>query len=329
MHQRQLGTGGPLVGAIGLGCMSFAGFYGPTDEVESHRTLALALELGCDFLDTSNVYGAGLSECIIGSFIAQNPGKFKIATKAGIRRDSTRGRFFDNSPEHLRIALEESLKRLGVDYVDLYYIHRREQSRPIEEVMETLLLFKQEGKIGGIGFSEIAPSSLRRAHAVHPVMAVQSEYSLWTRLPELGMLQTCHELGVAFIPFSPLARGMFTDSPPNPLTFPDSDFRKANPRFVDPNFSQNSAIISKFRGYAHDLGLTPAALALAWVLNQGDHLIPIPGTRTSKHLLEDLAAADRQLTTTELAEIESLLPIGFAHGDRYSEAQNIGPERYC
>ena len=329
MHQRQLGAGGPMVGAIGLGCMSFAGFHGPTDEAESHATLARALDLGCDFLDTSNVYGAGLAERVMGSFIAQNPGKFKIATKVGIRRDPQRGRFFDNSPEHLREALEGSLQRLKVDYVDLYYIHRREQARPIEEVMETLVSLKQEGKIGGIGFSEISPASLRRAHAVHPVMAVQSEYSLWTRLPELGMLQTCRELGVAFVPFSPLARGMFSDTPPDPAQFPDDDFRKANPRFVEPNFSYNEAIVSKFRSYAHDCGLTPAALALAWVLNQGDHLIPIPGTRSVKHLEEDLAAADRTLSATELAEIEALLPVGFAHGDRYSEAQNIGPERYC
>ena len=195
--------------------------------------------------------------------------------------------------------------------------------------MQTLVAFKQEGKIGGIGFSEIAPASLRRAHAVHTVTAVQSEYSLWTRLPELGMIQTCRELGVAFVPFSPLARGMLTDAPPDPAALSDNDFRKNNPRFIEPNFSYNEAIITKFRDYAHDCGLSPAALALAWVLNQDQHLIPIPGTRSATHLAEDLAAADRTLSATELAEIEALLPIGFAHGDRYSEAQNIGPERYC
>jgi len=329
MHKRQLGTDGPQVGAIGLGCMSFGGFYGPTDEAESHATLARALELGCDFLDTSNVYGAGLSERVMGSFIAQHPGQFKIATKAGIRRTPEKGRFFDNSPEHLREALEASFQRLGVDYVDLFYIHRRETDRPIEEVMETLVALKQEGKIGGIGFSEISPASLRRAHAVHPVMAVQSEYSLWTRLPELGMLQTCKELGVTFVPFSPVARGMLTDTPPDPKAFSDDDFRKRNPRFMEPNFSYNEAQIKKFRAYAHELGLSTAALAMAWILNQGDHLVPIPGTRSAEHLEDDLAAADRKLSAAELAHIETLLPVGFAHGDRYNEAQNIGPERYC
>lgn len=329
MHQRQLGSDGPMVGAIGLGCMSFAGFYGPTDEAESHATLSRALDLGCDFLDTSNVYGAGVSERAIGSFMVRNPGTFKIATKAGIRRDAQKGRYFDNSDTHLREALEGSLQRLCVDYVDLFYIHRREQSRPIEAVMETLALLKQEGKIGGIGFSEISPASLRRAHAVHPVMAVQSEYSLWTRLPELGMIQTCRELGVSFVPFSPLARSMFTDTVPDPKTFPDDHFCKNNPRFIEPNFSHNETQIAAFRAYAHEHGLTPAALALAWVLNQGEHLIPIPGTRSAGHLEEDLAAADRTLSASELADIEALLPVGFAHGDRYSDAQNIGPERYC
>ena len=327
MRQRQLG---PMVGAVGLGCWSFAGSYGPTDEAESHATLAAALDLGIDFLDTSNVYGAGVSERVIGSFIKDHPGRFTIATKGGIFRDpDTNVRGFNNSPEHLRAALESSLKNLGVDHVALYYIHRRERERPIEDVMETLVRFKEEGKIGGIGFSEIAPYSLRRAHAVHPVMAVQSEYSLWTRGPELGVIQACRELGTAFVPFSPLGRGMFAATPPDPANFHDGDFRLNNPRFAEPHFSANLKALEPFREFASARGTTPAALAMAWVLAQGDHLIPIPGTRTVEHLKDDAAGAELNLSAEDMAEIDRILPLGFAHGDRYSDAQWIGPERYC
>ncbi len=330
MHKRQLGAGGPMVSAVGLGCWNFSGAYGPTNEAESHATLAAALDLGIDFLDTANVYGRGLSEQVIGSFIKQNPGKFTIATKAGIYRDpDTNIRGFNNSPEHLREALEQSLKDLGVDHVALYYIHRREAERPIEDVMDTLVRFKEEGKIGGIGFSEISPSSLRRAHAVHPVMAVQSEYSLWSRMPELGVIQACKDLGVAFVPFSPLARGMFANQTPDPEMFEDGDFRKNNPRFIEPNFSYNVKAIAPFKQLAASIGASPASLAIAWVLVQGDHLIPIPGTRSAGHLREDAAGEAISLNDTTLAEIDQLLPPGFAHGDRYSWAQLPGVERYC
>ncbi|MEZ5846811.1 MAG: aldo/keto reductase [Geminicoccaceae bacterium] len=329
MKRRQLGADGPEVGAVGLGCWSFAGSYGPTDETESHATLARALELGVDFLDTSNVYGNGVSEEVIGRFIRDHPDRFTIATKGGIVRTADGRRSIDNSPGHLRSALEASLRRLGVEHVALYYVHRREKERPIEEVMETLLRFREEGKIGGIGFSEIAPSSLRRAHAVHPVMAVQNEYSLWTRLPELGLIRTCRELGVAFVPFSPVGRGMFAREVPDPATFAATDFRKHNPRFLEPDFSRNVAIIEAFRADAKARGLSPASLALAWILHRGDHLVPIPGTRSIAHLEENAAAAAIDLDEADMARIETLLPCGFAHGDRYSEAQYHGPERYC
>ena len=330
MHKRQLGKDGPAVSAIGVGCWSFAGAYGPTTEAESHETLAAALDLGIDFLDTANVYGAGLSERVIGSFIKDHPNRFTIATKAGIYRDpDSNVRSFNNSPEHLREALEKSLRNLGVDHVALYYIHRREADRPIEDVMETLVRFKDEGKIGGIGFSEIAPYSLRRAHAVHPVMAVQSEYSLWTRGPELGVIQACEELGVAFVPFSPLGRGMFTERLPDPETFANGDFRKGNPRFVEPNFSYNVKALDGFRAFCKRRGLSPATVAIAWLLSRGDHLVPIPGTRSRAHL-EQLAAGDGlKLSADDLAEISHCLPPGFAHGDRYTEAQWPGAERYC
>jgi len=330
MMRRQLGAGGPLVSAIGLGCWSFAGAYGPTDMAESHRTLARALDLGIDFLDTANVYGNGVSEEVIGAFIKDHPGRFTIATKGGImRRPDTNERAFDNSPEHLRNVLEGSLKRLGVEYVDLYYIHRREPARPIEDVMATLVRFKEEGKIGGIGFSEISPTSLRRAYAVHPVMAVQSEYSLWTRQPDLGMVQTTKALGVAFVPFSPLARGMFSTKPPVPAEFGKMDFRKNNPRFLEPNFSDNLKVLEPFKELAAAKKATPAELALAWVLQQGEHLIPIPGTRSPEHLEEHARAADLEISAEDLAEIDRLLPSGFAFGHRYSDDQQIGAEHYC
>lgn len=330
MEKRKLGDRGPIVGAIGLGCWSFAGSYGPTDKAESNRTLARALDLGIDFLDTANVYGNGLSEEVIGAFIKDHRGRFKIATKGGIvRPPGTTERTFDNSPEHLRDALEASLRRLGTDYVDLYYIHRREPARPIEDVMATLLRFKDEGKIGGIGFSEISPTSLRRAHAVHPVMAVQSEYSLWTRQPQLGIVQTTKALGVAFVPFSPLGRGLFSATAPDPRGFGKLDFRKNNPRFIEPNFSDNLKALEPFKAFAAAKNSTPAELALAWVLAQSDHLIPIPGTRSAEHLEELAGGADLALLPDDLAEIDRILPPGFAFGDRYSDAQQVGAERYC
>lgn len=328
MKQRQLGTGGPMVGAVGLGCMSFAGFYGETDLATSHDTLDACRDHGVDFLDTALIYGMGKSEEVIGSYLKANPNHgFKIATKGGIVTKPSR--YFDNSEATLREMLESSLTRLGVDYVDLYYIHRREADRPIEEVTETLAKFIKEGKIGGIGYSEIAPSSLRRAHAVHPVMAVQSEYSLWTRQPEMGMVQTCAELGVAFVPFSPLARGMFADTFPDPETFGGSDFRQGQPRFTGENFEANCAILSRFQDFCTSRGWSPAGTAIAWTLDQGDNMIPIPGTRSRAHL-EQLVDGDAiEFTDEDRAEIARILPIGWAHGDRYSDTQIFGVERYC
>ncbi len=327
MKNRTLGKDGPAVGAVGLGCMSFAGFYGSTDEAESHRTLARAADLGVTHLDTSNVYGAGLSENVIGSFLRKNPHRFSIATKTGIVAGPPRS--FNNSKEYMRNSLEESLRRLGVEHVDLFYVHRRDQDIPIEDVTGFMADFVAEGKIGGIGFSEIAPSSLRRAAKIHSVRAVQNEYSLWTRIPELGLIQTCAELGVTFVAFSPLARGMFSDEIPEPAAFTDNDFRRNNPRFNEPNFSYNRDAVQKFIDYSQSQGFHPASVALAWVLQQGDHIIAIPGTRTAKHLEQNALAGDLILTSEQLDVIEKILPAGFAHGFRYADKQLFGIEQYC
>jgi aryl-alcohol dehydrogenase-like predicted oxidoreductase len=327
MHQRQLGKDGPMVGAVGLGCMSFAGVYGGTDQETANRILAAALDMGVTHLDTSNVYGMGMSETMMAPFLRDHPNRLSIATKGGIVPGPPRR--FDNTEAHLRGELEGSLNRLGVEHVDLYYIHRRQQDIPIEDVVGTLVKFIDEGKIGGFGFSEIAPSSLRLAAAVHPVRAVQSEYSLWTRLPELGMLQACAELGTAFVPFSPVARGMFGDGLLDVASFGEKDFRRNNPRFVEPNLSANLGYFARFNDFAKSQDIAPATMAIAWLLQQGDHIIPIPGTRSLKHLEQNAAAADIALSNAQLTEIDRIMPPGFAHGARYDSDQNIGPEHYC
>ena len=330
MKKRSLGRNGPEVSEIGLGCWNFAGAYGPTDEVTSHNTLKAAIDEGITFLDTANVYGMGQSEEIIGRFIRDNPGHFSIHTKGGLYRNpETKERWFKNDADYLREELEKSLKRLGVEQIQMYYIHRREPDLDIEQVMETLLRFKEEGKIEGIGFSEIAPYSLRRAAACGDVMAVQSEYSLWSRYPDLGMLQTCDELGTAFVAFSPMGRGIFADKTPDPSTFEKTDFRYETPRFTEPNFSANVKKINEFKMLAADMGTSSPALAMAWVLAQGDHVFSIPGTRTADHLRQLTAGAALTLSEDDLRAIDQVLPVGWAHGDRYTRAQWLGAEGYC
>lgn len=333
MQSRQLGRDGPIIHQIGFGAMSFSDFYGATNEPESHSILDMALEAGVTHIDTSNVYGMGRSETVIGSYLKANPqarDHFSIATKGGITRNPNGpGNIFNNSLEHLQTELDNSLKRLGVEAVDLYYLHRRDANVPIEEVTETLAALVKSGKAKAIGFSEIAPSTLRRAHAVHPVAAVQSEYSLSTRSPELGLLQTCAELGVAMVAFSPVGRSMLTDAPISIEAVQDLPFLKNNPRFITPNYDANLAATASFRALAADMGLSAAGLAIAWVLAQGDHVIPIPGTRSVAHFAELLQAANCVLTSDDLQAIEATLPIGWAHGDRYSVSQWIGPEKYC
>ncbi len=325
MMKRQIA--GRAVGAVGLGCMSFGGMYGASDEETSRACLARALELGVDHWDVAEVYGAGACEAIIGRFLADHPADVSIATKAGIYRDKDRP--WRNDASSLRASLEGSLKRLGRDTVELFYIHRREADVPIEAVMETLVGFIDEGMIGAIGFSEIAPASLRRAAKVHPVAAVQSEYSLWTRQPELGMLQACADLGTTFVAFSPVGRGILSDTAPVPAEFPERDIRRPMPRFQEPNFSANLEAIAPFRAFCAERGWATAAVAMAWTLTRGPHVLPIPGTRTAGHLEELAAGAHITLEPEDLAAIERLLPAGFAHGDRYAPQQYGAVERYC
>ena len=327
MQHRKLGTNGPNVSAIGLGCMSFAGAFGETDEATSHRCLDAAIDHGINFLDTANIYGMGRSENVLGTWLAEGKRDVVIASKVGIQRDPDRP--VNNDPSYIRAELEGTLQRLGVDYIDLYYLHRRDETVPLEDAIGTLVDLMNEGKIGGYGLSEVAPYTLRRAQDIHPCLAVQSEYSLWTRQPELGMIQTCRELGVAFVPFSPLARGVFSQNYPDIQAMAKTDFRAAIPRFQPDNYAHNITIIDRFKTYAADRGVTVSALAMAWVLNRGDHLIPIPGTRTDEHLTEWAKADQITLGQSDMDEIEAILPVGFAYGDRYSHAQSRTAERYC
>ncbi len=327
MKQRNLGRNGPGVSAIGLGCLSFGGIFGATTTADSLRCLDAAWDRGITFLDTANIYGMGVSETVIGEWLRTRGHRPVIATKAGIVPGPERR--IDNSAAYLRSELEGSLRRLGVDHVDLFYIHRREEGRPAGEVAETMGCLVAEGKIGGYGMSEIAPGTLRQAHAVYPCRAVQNEYSLWTRLPELGMVQACAELGVAFVPFSPLARGALGQVMVEPAMMAAGEFRRSIPRFQAANWPLNRARIMAFRDWCAARGWRVPAVALAWVLSRGDHLIPVPGTRTAGHLADWADASDLALDAADLAEIDRLLPVGWAYGDRYDHDQSRTPERYC
>jgi aryl-alcohol dehydrogenase-like predicted oxidoreductase len=317
-----------MVSEIGFGALSIGGLFGATSEEESFRALDRCQEIGITHIDTALIYGPHISEEVIGRYLMRNPSArntFAIATKGGFRVEP---RGISNSATFLRECLEGSLRRLKVDHVALYYVHRREQAMPIEEVTETLANFQKEGKIGGIGFSEIAPTSLERASKVHHIMAVQSEYSLWSRLPELGLLQACQRLGTALVAFSPLARGTLSEVTLDPMAFPDS-FRREMPRFQPGAYERNLLKINAFKAFAASRGWHPSALALAWVLSRGKHVIPIPGTRTAEHVSHWVAASDIHLSTDDLARIDEILPAGWAEGNRYSEEQQKSSELYC
>jgi aryl-alcohol dehydrogenase-like predicted oxidoreductase len=330
MISRPLGN--TKVHPVGLGCMSLSGFYGPSSDDEAQRLLAAALDLGVNFLDTANAYGLGVSETRIGKFLAEDRSRrarVTLATKFGISRNAEGKRFIDNSESHMIDALDGSLKRLGVDHVDLYYVHRLDPRFPIEETVGALARQVEKGKIGAIGLSEMAPDTLRRACAVAPVAAMQSEYSLWTRGPELGMLQACRELGVAFVAFSPVARGALSGKVRDIEALEPSDFRRGSPRFSGLNWKRNLARIDAYLELAISFGRDPCELALAWVLAQDPHVLAIPGTRYPENLAADISAAEKPLTATEAEALARVLSVGWAAGDRYTDAQWNNIERYC
>jgi aryl-alcohol dehydrogenase-like predicted oxidoreductase len=272
-----------------------------------------------------------VSETLIGKFLAEDRGRrarVTLATKFAIRRQPDGSRVFDNGPAHIRESLEGSLKRLGVDHIDLYYVHRVDGTIPIEDTVGELARFVKKGTIGAIGLSEVAPDTLRRANSVHPIAAVQSEYSLWTRGPELGLIQACAETGALLVAFSPLGRGFFSGALQNVEIFGEKDFRRVNPRFQGLNWRRNRDRIVPYLTLAKTWKLKPAALALAWTLAKAPHVVPIPGTRTAGHLAECGEAPDFELSEARLAQLESVLPIGFAAGERYSDQQWVGIQKY-
>ena len=333
MKQRTLGQLNTPVSALGYGAMSFSDFYGPTDEQKSHAILDRCLDLGITHIDTSNVYGLGMSETRIGTYLAKQGKRaqdfFTIATKAGITSKPDGTRHYDNTLQHLEAELDKSLKRLGVEQVELLYIHRRDAKIPIEEVSASLATLVKSGKIRQIGFSEIAPTSLQLAHEVHPVAAVQSEYSLSTRSPEMGLVQKTKELGATLVAFSPVGRSLLTDHPLELEVCKELPFLKVNPRFQEDTYPRNIKATERFRSLAADMGASTSGLAIAWLLAKGDHVLPIPGTRSVNHLNELAKGVDLTLSESDIETIERVLPLGWCHGDRYAAGQWSGPEKYC
>ena len=321
MNIKKLGSQGLSASEIGLGCMGMSEFYGPHNDDESIKTLHRSIELGITFWDTADMYGPYHNEQLVGKAIKGHREKITLATKFGIVRDpaNPKARSFNGKPEYVKTSCEGSLKRLGVDVIDLYYLHRVDPNTTIEETAFALSQLVKEGKIKGIGFSEIAPATLRRAHAIHPVTAVQSEYSLWTRDPEEEMLETCRELGIAFVAYSPLGRGFLTGQIQKFEDFAEDDFRRFNPRFQGDNFHKNLELVNKIKGLAEEKGCTASQLALAWVMEQGDNIFPIPGTKRIKYLEENVAAVKVKLTPEDLNAIEKIFPKNAAQGLRYPE----------
>ena len=319
MKTRTLGPRGPEVSAIGLGCMGMASFYGtPSDQAAATGVIHRALELGITFFDTAEMYGPHTNERQVGEALKDRRDKAFVATKFGVYYGQERVN--DGRPENVRRAIEGSLSRLGMDHVDLYYLHRVDPAVPIEETVGAMGELVSEGKVRFLGLSEAAPDTLKRAHATHPITALQTEYSLWSREPEDELLATCEALGVGFVPYSPLGRGFLTGQITKPEDLEEGDFRRTNPRFSGENFQKNLDLVEAVKAIAADKGVTAAQLALAWVLAQGSNLVPIPGTRRIATLEENAAAVDLELTAEDLARIDEVFPKGAASGTRYPEA---------
>ena len=322
MKTRRLGENGPEVSAIGLGCMGMAAFYGQaSDEAQATAVIHRALDLGVTFFDTAEMYGPHTNEIQVGKALAGKRDQAFVATKFGIGYNADRTALtVDGSPANVRRAIEGSLKRLNMDHVDLYYLHRVDADTPIEETVGAMGELVKEGKVRFLGLSEAAPETIRRGHAEHPITALQTEYSLWSREPEDGILETVRELGIGFVPYSPLGRGFLSGDIKSIDDLEPGDFRRSNPRFMGENFQKNLDLVEAIKGIATDKGVTAAQLALAWVLAQGEDLVPIPGTRRIATLEQNAAAADIVLTAEDLAAIEAVFPKDAASGHRYAEA---------
>jgi aryl-alcohol dehydrogenase-like predicted oxidoreductase len=320
MLQRRLGKNGPAVSAIGLGCMGMSEFYGDTDEAESLATLERALELGINFFDTADVYGPHKNEELLGKFLKGKRDRVVLATKFGIIRGSDpNSRGVNGRPEYVKSACDASLRRLGADHIDLYYQHRVDPNTPIEETVGALAELVSAGKVRYIGLSEAKADTIRRAHAVHPVAALQTEYSLFSRDPETEVLPLTRELGIAFVAYSPLGRGLITGSIQKREDLAAGDWRRTSPRFDDEALRQNLGYVHQVESIAARKGVTASQLALAWVLAQGDDIIPIPGTKRRKYLEQNVAAADIRLSPEELTELDQAVPRGAIQGDRYAK----------
>jgi aryl-alcohol dehydrogenase-like predicted oxidoreductase len=323
MKARQLGRNGPQVSAVGLGCMGFSEFYKSSakDDAEAIGVIHRALELGLNFLDTADVYGPFTNEALVGKAIAGRRQQVFLATKFGFQRDpaNPKARGISGKPDYVRASCEASLKRLGVERIDLYYQHRIDRSTPIEETVGAMAELVKAGKIGHIGLSEPSVDTLRKAHRVHPITAVQSEYSLWSRDPEDGVLQVCRELGIGFVAYSPLGRGFLTGRFRSIEDLEVNDYRRHSPRFQGANFAKNLQLVEKVTQIAREKHCTSAQLALAWLLAQDSHIVPIPGTTNAARLQENIAATDIALTTADLTRIASVAPHGVAAGTRYDE----------
>ncbi len=321
MKTRSLGRSGLTVSALGLGCMSMSEFYGPGDDAESTATIHRAIELGVTFFDTADVYGPFKNEELLGRAIKGKREKLMIATKFGIVRDpaNPNARGVNGKPDYIRKSCESSLRRLGTDYIDVYYQHRVDPNTPIEETVGGLAELVKEGKIRHIGLSEASVKTIRRAAKVHAITALQTEYSLWSRDPEDGILATCRELGIGFVAYSPLGRGFLTGQIKRFEDLAPDDFRRGVDRFQGENFQKNVDLVTKVEDIAKQKGCTAPQLALAWVLAQGDDIVPIPGTRRRTRLEENLKSLDVQLTAEDLKQIEETFPRGIVSGERYSE----------